>query len=349
MEKLYISLDEGDKARRFDKQDERLQQRSYSDVDEFLKQSLADVSACAQTRAGRATSNEPPRAHDAIFVDGARGTGKTAFLLNIKGAMSSEGFHFCSPIDPTLLEKNETFLNVIIAKLHDEVKRRPERRMGTDYHKALDGVSRAIATISDGETTQPGMDRILSHREGIGLIGSLDTYYAEVCNVLGKNAVVLAIDDIDMSFKDAFGVLDTIRRYLASPLIIPVVTGDFSLYRHLVSERFRRDLSGKRGVQETTFDSAHLAEEYLRKVLPTHRRTSLLTAPQLIEQHEIELRFGLKTAPLSTVLWFLKHLMYRQTNGVEGSHPDFLPQSTRGLVQRGGLRNSDRRTSGFPA
>lgn len=334
---INISLENGDIARNFDKEEERLQSKSYNEVVRFLKDSLKILD---KSERGEAKDSNQ-RVHDAIFINGQRGTGKTAFILSLKNAFNQQhdkGFrqklYFCRPIDPTLMEEKENFLNTILGQLHAEVVtalnkyERPQ-----DYYVALENVANALSSI-DGAHNLTGMERILANKSGIGLFDDIVKFYEESCKILNCDAIVLLIDDVDMALSHAFQILDVIRRYLASPRIIPVLTGDLDMYRHILSEHFHKELEGAVKAEDGVAIK-DLPEQYLAKVLPTHRRTRLLNVAEILDQHVIQVPLGTegREVRFQDYYNFIKHLIYRHTNGVEGSHPDFRPTTARNLVQ----------------
>lgn len=52
------------------------------------------------------------------------------------------------------------------------------------------------------------------------------------------NALVVLIDDVDMAFDKGFDVLEVVRKYLASPFLIPIVAGDMKLYKEIIETQF---------------------------------------------------------------------------------------------------------------
>lgn len=327
MADITISLDNGDNARVFDKS-QLLQVDGYDAAVELLKKSLDDAQKFFNNGV------EDHRAHDAIFIDGPRGSGKTAFLLNLekyfeKDSQYKDKIHFCSPIDPTLLENKDRFINIVIGKLHAEVKKKLEKTPSQQqYFAALEAVGAALASFDEADDVT-GVDRILAHKSSVGLHHELVRYYRQVCRTLECDAVVLLVDDVDMALKHAYDILDVVRRHLACPLIIPVVTGDLTMYQYIVGKNFKDDLK----IKDNDFDTGDLTEQYLKKVLPTHRRIRLLSAQDLIDQYNITISYKDKKLPFQRFYNFIKHLIYLRTNGEENSHPSFMPDSTRGLIQ----------------
>lgn len=339
MAEIIIAVDRGDHAETLP-QRELLQVHAYERVRDYLKTSALQAKIIMRDGGRDAELGEDtelPRVHDAIFIEGGRGTGKTSFILNLRPYLKQHDIgriHSCTPIDPTLLNEGESFLNVVIAKLHDEFKRRPERgerhgRNDSDhasYYEALEAVSHAIEAL-DGHQSA-GMDRILTHRNGLGLQRHLHRYYREVCKALNCELMVMPVDDADMAPYWAFEILDVIRRYLACPLVVPVVTGDIRQYTHIVASHFAKQLNTSPAAPYAQVPE--LAEQYLDKVLPVHRRVRLFGVAELLEQHDLLVDQGGRRVNFETFHNFIRHLVFRRTNREE---TDLRPKTTRGLIQ----------------
>lgn len=73
----------------------------------------------------------------------------------------------------------------------------------------------------------------------------LHKFYREVCDILKCQILVLRIDDIDMSFFHGFDVLETIRKFCASPYLLPIVTGHSELYNMIITKNFTQEMENK--------------------------------------------------------------------------------------------------------
>lgn len=258
--------------------------------DEIYKP-LAELIRQARNRANEAKSNgqslDALREHNAISIDGDRGTGKTAVLVNLKDYLKLEhadllnDVHILKPIDPTLLEDGESlFLHIIVAAvLHDDdIKQaqcnNPEK--SRKLNQALDQLAHSLEAV-DTQKERHGMDKVRAMYNNKQLADSVHEFFLEAVRLLDKKLLILPIDDVDTSLNMAFENLEIIRRYLTTPYVLPIVSGDRALYHEVTW----RDFHGR-----LTKDSRHksiaaygtalkLAEEYQRKVLPFPRRQSM--------------------------------------------------------------------------
>lgn len=84
-DKLYLDVDSGDYARELGL-NELWQKDAYNKVCELLKDGVNEIEKHEErTKKSKDINENKVHMHDAIFISGARGTGKTAFLHNIEG------------------------------------------------------------------------------------------------------------------------------------------------------------------------------------------------------------------------------------------------------------------------
>ncbi|WP_426369120.1 hypothetical protein [Pseudocolwellia sp. HL-MZ7] len=237
----------------------------------------------------------PTIIHDAIFIGGSRGTGKTVFLQNIEGfwgnykkdKSNAPKLHFCDSIDPTLLVDHDNFANVVIAHLYNEVEAKLDSKScessnQDSFYNALRVVSKSLGKQEHLDNGLSGLDRIIQYRSGIQLVKHFDNYINECVNVLKVDAIVLPIDDIDMALERSYEVLDVVRRLLGCPKVIPVITGDLELYEPIITDRFEHGDNNKRHEIIGNEQAKRLTQEYLKKVLPHHNRISLQPIEKLL-------------------------------------------------------------------
>ena len=75
MNEIIININEANKAQKYQNENELFQIEAFKRVSEILKEhkvgnDTTDITDC--------------RFHDTIFIDGDRGVGKTAFMINIE-------------------------------------------------------------------------------------------------------------------------------------------------------------------------------------------------------------------------------------------------------------------------
>jgi len=285
---IYYPLNQGERANHL-YVDQLLPRSIYERLAELLAESLQQLPTTSTAATDEHEEFSRRRGHTTVFLDGDRGTGKTTVMVNLQAYLQApevrdrftglaEKVHVLQPIDPSQLEDNDDlFLNVIVAAvLGDEEIKRGREKDPERWQALYDSLQR-LGTALAGKETQSdgvGLDRLRSFMGAQELAGAVHDFFVKAAHLLGKRLLVLPIDDVDTTLHRAFENLEVVRRYLASPVLVPIVCGDLQLYHDVTwRDAFRRlttDIVGFHAEAKLTAES--LALEYLRKILPLHRR-----------------------------------------------------------------------------
>ncbi|WES90420.1 antiviral RADAR system adenosine triphosphatase RdrA [Dickeya fangzhongdai] len=298
--------------------------------------------------------------HHAIFISGERGAGKTVFLRNVKTIWkraskhveSKPDLYFIDTIDPTLLDIDDRFAEVIIASVYAAVEKKltltenqkcQNKNNKDEFFRVFQKLSHALGNASEfGELR--GIDRIHKYRSGIHLERYFHQFLIASVNLLGCDALVLPIDDVDMKIDNAFSVLDDIRRLLSCPLILPIVSGDDNLYNHTVTMEFERGLAAKKDASnfiQGQESARKLSHAYLTKLFPAHCRISLQPIYQLLPM--LNIQYGKQGNKMhyddyhkgfmDFFYAYCRDAEYRKFSAVSNKSQWLQPQNARELVQ----------------
>jgi len=289
-------------------------------------------------------------AHNAICISGSRGAGKTVFLRNAEtiwkqakiSNLNVSDLFFSETIDPTLLNGHDNFANVIIAQLYNAVENKlsspsVDTAKKNDFYTSLKKLAESLGKKSDF-SDHTGIDRILKYRSGIQVEAFFHNYVENCVDLLGCEAIVVPIDDVDMALSRAVEVLDEVRRLLSCPYIIPIVSGDHELYSHMVSVHFEESATVNNGISKESTESGHkigklLAESYLTKVFPNHLRLPLLPIDRLLPHLLIEEKGISDSINFSQYEKILTNVFFYLCNGQERSTEYPKPSSAREVTQ----------------
>ena len=303
------------------------------------------IEAVKKAEAAKGRSLNELREHNAISIDGARGTGKTAVLVNLKSYLKDQDVlkdvHILDPVDPTLLENGESlFLHIIVAAvLHDkEVKeaQRKEPSKARSLNQTLENLAQSLESV-ETQQDRHGMDKVRAMYSNKQLADSVQDFFRDVLGLLGKKLIILPIDDVDTSLNRAFENLEIVRRYLATPHVLPIVCGDRELYNDVTWRDFHgrltKDSSYRR--KEAHERAVELAAEYQRKILPFPRRLTMPEVSHYWQQSDIYLRDGQQdeVMPLRNFIAWLEIFLAGPVNGLEGSQLSLPIPSIRALTQ----------------
>lgn len=348
---LIIDLSLGDHARRAD--NNHLFHRS---VYEWLSDNIKTQLERNRNQFSKPTGDDninQMRSHDAILLAGDRGTGKTWILINISGFVERDDelkkianeILFLDPVDPTLLNDNEDFLNIVVGQINKShfVKNKLETGK-SEQNEAYCRRLEDLATALEGEQStrsQVGLDRLLSYQGSLDIAQHAHCYFRGVLELTGRRLIVLPIDDVDMSLHYGFKVLEVVRKHLCSPYILPIVSGDFHLYQELVGNQFCAELvhekrsAGDKNMQRK--QAQQLAYEYLRKVFPMQQRITVPTIDRYCTRYA-----GASTmvangkqvlSDLHSIHQLLLAVFNGRVNGEENSSVDYVPRTARELMQ----------------
>ena len=188
-----------------------------------------------------------PHFHNSIFIHGERGSGKTTLLLNIRDALRKRKVRgkprIFPPIDPTLYQNGRTFLFAILAQLH---RNRGDEATNSCPNEKLDSLFYHARALIDTHSERSSHEVYRSIQSEGDLENCVSAYIDEYCNQEKVKILYLPIDDNDMAADNCFHVLDTIRRYLTSPRIVPIITGSFELYHIHIQNAMTELLTGQR-------------------------------------------------------------------------------------------------------
>lgn len=261
------------------------------------------------------------RHHDAILLSGARGTGKTTFLLSalhkLQGEKLDDNYSFCvfEPVDPTLFGYNEHILFTLLSMIAKEVRRcrdhcETSRYSGgagdwESWEKQLKDLAKGLQTVGEQREdigSRPSLKKnvwedaeylleegIEKARSSYELEYKLHGFINTSLELLHKDAFVLGLDDVDTRPGIGWHVLEVLRRYLTTPQIIVIVSGNMELFQKLVERQqlknFGLDFSTNTQVlQHFAPQVTELTNQYLLKVLRIPLRIELLPFYEALEQ-----------------------------------------------------------------
>lgn len=310
------------------------------------------IEAVKKAKAATGRSLNELREHNAISIDGARGTGKTAVLVNLKSYLKDrevlKDVHILDPVDPTLLEDGDSlFLHIIVAAvLHDKEVKEAQRKQPSKARTLNQTLDKLAQSLESVETQQDrhGMDKVRAMYSNKQLADCVQDFFCDVLSLLEKKLLILPIDDVDTSLNRAFENLEIVRRYLATPHVLTIVCGDRELYNDVTWRDFHGRLT-KDSIyrrKEAYEKAVELAAEYQRKILPFPRRLSMPEVSSYwqwgaVGEEAADTRVTLGNAsdamPLANFISWLDIFLTGPVNGSEGSRPPLPIPSMRALSQ----------------
>lgn len=322
---IIIDLKESLNPETFNETSNILQRDAFARLTEIVKEHKKQL---PQSDESGKKSFRNLRSHNSVFISGARGSGKTTFLLNIKTAICDESTgrpYILDIIDPTLIHDNDNFLSIVLGRIADTVKKRSSYgsndgngNSAKEFFNKLSEVAELSEAISNSQQST-GLDNILDEQNALNLEIEIHNLMGIAVKVLNRPFLILPIDDIDMSFVHGFEVLEKIRKYLATPYIMPVISGDIEMYHQIFTVEFFRQMTHNKEISDEQIQKLYekrkqrradndedknisdnngkpesmyfisksytLSDRYLEKVLPRNRRITLKNVQEIIKEN----------------------------------------------------------------
>ena len=240
--------------------------------------------------------------HDAILVYGSRGNGKSTVMINLQdfitGNHSSDKtketlknkVKIFETIDPTIQEEDEDFLLVMLSTILKEVENHQEDKYSKrdGFYDSLENVLKIVeATRSTNKDNIDIFDKFYGLKSGVGLAEELHNLFKCTKDIFGVEILVIPIDDVDMNLKQGYQIADSIRKYMSSPYIIPIVA--FNIQQMRVVTKFNKykefglEIDKEIILEELSFLRS-LPNDYLSKVFPPNRRIYLKSVYEILEE-----------------------------------------------------------------
>lgn len=279
------------------------------------------------------------RYNDTITILGARGSGKTSFLMSVLNHYNNKenpNIEILPLVDPTLIEEKGhiflTLISLINGKVEEAISKAECNPCSKEHHnrscwdKLVKKMAAGLPYIGIDNNSlysnwhdpehvmKKGLESVKAAKE---LEENFEKVVKYALGILGKKAFIIAFDDIDVNFEKGWQVLETIRKYLTSPHIITLLSGDIKLFSKAIRKNqwnnFGNNLltyEGEKLKRIDQFDDmvTELESQYLQKIMKTPNRIHLLTIGELISKNRFEI--CINTKKYSIYSYYINLLKY---------------------------------------
>jgi hypothetical protein len=331
---IIINLQESSNAKSYGKEN-LIHQREFDRATKLINARLV-----------RPEAIDKIRYNDTISILGSRGSGKTSFLLSLlANYKDSKEVEVLNIIDPTLIEEKGHVFLTVISLIEESVSKRlnlsdcspddssylqkkewkDKLRKLADGLPSMDGVGSSLEH-SDWQDTEFIMDRGLkSVKAASNLEANFNDLVCCALRALEKKVFIITLDDIDVDFRKGWPVLETIRKYLTSPQIIVLLSGDLKLYAKAIRKQqwknfgkalLKNEAEALNKMNEYNDLVTEMEGQYMQKVIKPENRIRLTTLFEKIESYNYKIFILKNSSSLDKKTDYNEHLILNFYNSI---------------------------------
>ena len=260
-------------------------------------------------------------------------------------------------IDPSFFDNAHNVLEIVIGQMYSSYSAFEDgdsnRRTALD--ESFQKVKRCLQTMSNASDTSKslnGIDNLNTLADAIELKNNMASLVDCYLKYMGRDILLISVDDIDLSLNHAYNMCEQIRKYLAIPKCIVLMCVKMPQLQQLVSHHFRMEMDGyltdgslrssEIANENPVMDEADImAKKYLDKFITVTSRIDMPKAYSL-SNIKIEIIGDRKDMPVNANLdHFVLEMIFRRTrylfyNPIGGVSP-IIPNNLRELFNLVGL------------
>lgn len=255
---------------------------------------------------------------------------------DLKYRESISKFHSMGTIDPSLFDKHNNLLEVVIAKMFEQFKNRMEndnncinqnennRRELIKQFSTIHENIKALYSDDKSKDECNDIDALIKKAESIKLKDNIAKLIENFLNFMGKSKDIqflILIDDIDLNTEHAYKMAEQIRKYLIIPKVIILMAVKINQLSDAVEQNLiksHKELLDKKRIEPQ--ELAIMTEKYLEKLIPLERRLHLpdlndleINIPIEIENNKFENGMKNSNFKADTVEFGVRELIYTRT------------------------------------
>ena len=242
-----------------------------------------------------------------------RGEGKTSCMRTVAEILSSDEIYkrfknefseikglnihpetlLClNVIDPAYFDEKHNILELIVGMMYDYIKEFDiNKKCSTEdkvnvtskfreVQKSLEYIEKA--SISETPVYDP-LEKVESLSCGLVLPKMIKELMRDFLSIIGKERMIICIDDIDLNIQYAYQMTEQIRKYLSNDRCIILFATNVEQLTMVIRHSMEKELYG-RIVEGEKSGCQEMAAKYITKLLPTSQRINLVHIADLYDR-----------------------------------------------------------------
>lgn len=225
---------------------------------------------------------EPPQSDNPgmpniLAFCGDRGEGKTSCMLSfchqLKAGMNGLAYDVLETIDPSFFDEKHNILELVLGQLYGNTLK--IKRPGGDKDRLMQRfnvVRNCVRALMDGtENPYDAIEELDELGNGMALSKRIEELLENYLEYVGKDRLVIVVDDMDYNWKRAYEMTQMMAKYLCQKKCIILVSVSISQMVDVVRTSFQNELRIKD--EESIF--FQVAYKYISKLIPLQNRVEM--------------------------------------------------------------------------
>lgn len=298
-----------------------------------------------------------------IAFCGDRGAGKTSCMMSVRHAiehckdagikeylesndLKPEGLDFdiLKPIDPSFFDESHNILELVLGQMYLHFKCRRKELKEKDeldemavekVRKRFDAVKRSLSLISDpSHHMSDKLEELENLSVAMSLYDKMRILFKDYLAFMGKQKVVITIDDMDFNATGAYLMCKYLQMYLNQSACIVMISLKISQLVSILSD----DPNFKNAKEEE--QRSEMSSKYIQKLIPIANRVQMVDIWAISERDFIIINDGKETKP-ERIKDGLVRMIFEKTRylfyNTKGEVSPIIPHELRSFRQLLGL------------
>lgn len=260
--------------------------------------------------------------------------------------ISKRRFDILPIIDPAFFDKNHNVLELLLGHLYSSFKAKENEN--DDYQnrnavvKCFQHAKRDLRHIDlekGKEEMYDPLEELQALSAGVNLHKTIKKLFEEYLKYVGKDLLVISIDDLDLNMTEAYKMSEQVRKYLNNDKCIILVSVKVEQLIEAIENSIHQDENFP-----MTLDTSVMASKYVTKLIPTATRIEM---PRVYDVCDWELKIyedrdssapieesrSVKEGIVRLIFNTSRYLFYNSKGGIS----PIVPNNLRSLFQLLGL------------
>ena len=220
---------------------------------------------------------DEPETPNILAFCGERGEGKTSCMLSfchqLRNGLNGLTYDVLKTIDPSFFDEKHNILELVLGQLYGNTL--TVKRPGGDKDKLMQRfnvVRNCVRALMDGtENPYDAIEELDELGNGMALSKKIKELLDCYLEYIGKDRLVIVVDDMDYNWKRAYEMTQMMTKYLCQKKCIILVSVSINQMVDVVRTSFQNELRTKD--EEGTFYP--VAYKYISKLIPLQNRVEM--------------------------------------------------------------------------